>query len=294
MLSRQDERLKCVLAAGLTLLLMGCGGGSHVVVLPDPAEPDLAAANAAIQRFNLYRNLAAVQPVSLDTYLSYGCQSHANYLAVNNISLETVQLEAHHEDPSLQGYSYRGEQAGRSSVIYQGVTPVEAIDDWMRTFYHRLGLLDPNLHYVGFGSALDYQVMDVLSGRVTGPVAAPDSILYPAPGMTNVPRDYKREIPHPIPGDDKLGIPITVEFFGTSGRYISQVQTHVTDMDLGGAAIACYRQTPDSPFLDQWPKDQVIALIPEDPLPALHTIRVEIEAMVDGGRWSADWQFTTQ
>jgi hypothetical protein len=293
-LPRQDVRLKCAIAAAAALLLLGCGGGGHVIQLPDPSHPDLEEAGAAIQRLNLYRGLAAVQPVDLDTYLSSGCQAHANYLAVNNVSLQSVALGAHHEDPSMPGYSYRGDQAGRSSVIYQGVTAVAAIDNWMRTFYHRLGLLDPNLHYVGFGSALDYQVMDILSGRVAGLIAAPGQVLYPAPGMTGVPRDYKREIPHPIPGDDTLGIPITVEFFGDRGIYISQVQTNLIDVTAGGATIPCYRQTPGHPYLPEWPRDQVIALIPEDPLPALHEIHVEVTAMVDGERWAADWQFTTQ
>lgn len=278
----------------MTLLLLGCGGGGKVIQLPDPSDLNSAAGTAAIVRLNLYRNLAAVQPVQLDGYLSYGCQSHANYLAVNDVNLRDVELGAHHENPELPGYSSRGDLAGRSSVIYQGVTPAEAIDNWMRTFYHRLGLLDPNLHYVGFGSALDYQVMDALSGRVAGPVAAPGIVLFPAPGMIGVPREYKREIPHPIPGDDDLGIPISVEFFGTWGRYISHVETHVVDVSAGGMALPCYVQTPDDPYLGQWTQNQVIALIPEDPLPAQHEIRVEIGAMVDGERWTADWQFTTQ
>ena len=33
----------------------------------------------------------------------------------------------------------------------RGVGPVEAVDNWMNTLYHRLGLLDPNLQRIGFG-----------------------------------------------------------------------------------------------------------------------------------------------
>jgi hypothetical protein len=293
--TRRVGRLKHWILLGLMLPVLGCGGGGATSV-PQSGNVDVnyTAAAAAMDRFNLYRSLAAVQPVELDSYLSLGCQYHAIYLTVNNVSLRDVQLAAHSEDPSLPGYSSRGDQAGRSSIIYQGVTPVEAIDNWMRTFYHRLGMLDPNLHYVGFGSQADYQVMDVLSGRVGGLVAAPGAVIYPAPGMTNVPRDYKREIPHPIPGDDKLGIPITIEFFGTWGRYIAQVDSKVVDVTAGGTAIPCYVQTPNKPFLADWAENQVIALIPMDPLPAVHTIRVEVNAMIDGERWSAEWEFSTQ
>jgi len=290
----QAGRLTHWILLGFIFQLLGCGGGQATVQQPGTADVNYAAAAAAMERFNLYRTLAAVQPVELDTYLSLGCQYHANYLTLNNVNLRDVQLAAHTEDPSLSGYSSRGDHAGKSSIIYQGVAPVEAIDNWMRTFYHRLGLLDPNLHYVGFGSQADYQVMDVLSGRVTGLVAAPGAVIYPAPGMTGVPRDYKREIPHPIPGDDKLGIPISIEFFGTWGHYIARVESKVTDLDAGGAYIPCYVQTPNDPFLAEWTEEQVIALIPMDPLPSNHTIRAEVSAMIDGERWTAEWEFTTQ
>jgi hypothetical protein len=178
-------------------------------------------------------------------------------------------------------------------VIYQSVTPVEAIDNWMRTFYHRLGLLNPNLYNVGFGSAGDYQVMDVIRGRVQGPYAVEGIVLYPPPGMDSVPAEYKTEIPHPIPGDLSLGIPITVEFFGDIGRHIELQQANVFDA-LSGSEISCYLQHPGEPFLSGWDLQGVIALIPRDPLPARRALRVLVSGYIDGSAWTAEWTFTTQ
>lgn len=291
---RRDGWLKCSIALGLLLLAIGCGGGgSTPIVIPDEISVNYPAANEAVERYNLYRSLTHVPPIELDAYLSLGCQYHAYYLAINNIDLRDAELTAHSEDPDLPGYTSHGDYAGRSSIIYQGVTPVEAIDNWFRTFYHRLGLLDPNLHYIGFGSLSEYQILDMLSGRVTGPIAVSSYVHYPSSEMTNVPVDYKREIPHPIPSDDSLGIPITVEFFGSSGLHIVRVESQVTDLDTG-TLIDCYRQLPDEPFLADWSRDQLIALIPHDPLPSGHTFRVSINAMVDGENWSEEWEFSTR
>jgi len=286
--------LRCGALLALLLTASACGGGAGTTTIPDgPLTVNLVAANAAVERFNTYRTLASVQQVGLDLDLSLGCQAHAQYLALNEIDLRYVQLDAHNEDPLLPGYTAYGEEAGQSSVIYQSVTPVEAIDNWMRTFYHRLGLLNPNLYYVGFGSAAEYQVMDVVRGRVQGPYAVEGSVLYPPPGMTGVPLEYKAEIPHPIPGDLSLGTPITVEIFGGIGTHVALEQAALFDAQTGGE-IDCYLQHPGQPFLSGWDFAGVIALIPRDPLPAHRTLRVLVAGFVNGSAWSAEWTFATQ
>ena len=291
---RRDWKLRCGALLALLLTTAACGGGTGTTTIPDgPVTVNVAVASAAVERCNTYRALASVQQVGLDLDLSLGCQAHARYLALNDIDLRYVQLDAHNEDPQLPGYTAYGEQAGQSSVIYQSVTPVEAIDNWMRTFYHRLGLLNPNLYYVGFGSAAEYQVMDVVRGRVQGPYAVEGVVLYPPPGMTAVPLEYKTEIPHPIPGDLSLGTPITVEFFGGTGTHIELQQAALFDTH-SGSQINCYLQQPGQHFLPGWDFAGVIALIPREPLPARRTLRVLVSGYVNGSDWTAEWTFTTQ
>jgi uncharacterized protein YkwD len=283
-----------LLAAALVASLAACSGGASR--LPDTSQVpgfDLTSANLALARLNHYRTLASVPQVQLDYELSRDCQKHANYLKLNGIDLRVVGLGAHTEDPLVSGYTAEGEEAAASSVIYQGVTAPVAVDNWMCTLYHRLGLLDPNLMYIGFGSGGGYQVMDVVRGRVGMPYAVSGEALCPPPGMPDTPREYIMEIPHPIPGDDILGVPITVEFFGAVGRSILNVQTQLTDL-AADEAVPCYVQWPGQPYLPEWDLAKLIALIPKQPLGAARTYRVSVTAWVDGTPWSAQWDFTTR
>jgi len=282
-------------SSAIVLAQTGCAGGGSATTgeIPDAGSVNHAAAAAALERLNHYRNQANTPPVQLDEQLSLGCQAHANYLQLNAIDLHDVGLDAHNESPMLLAYSTMGEAAGKSSIIYQGVTPAEAVNNWMATFYHRLGLLDINLLAVGFGSAGGYQVMDVVHGRAQGDAIKGGVALFPSAGMRDAPASYRQEIPHPIAGDNSLGVPITVEFSGGLGRHISGVDYQLLDAD-NGKAVLCYFQMPGQPYLAEWNLAQVIALIPVEPLDAKHTYRVSVSATVDGSPWAGEWFFTTR
>lgn len=289
---------RAVALLALGALLAGCGGGG---ALPAEAWPghadeglgmDYASASTALARLNYYRALSGVPPVELNYGLSRGCQLHANYLAINRIDLGSVGLRAHEEDQAAPGYSFAGELAAKNSVIFQGVGPVAAIDKWFQTLYHRLGLLDPNLQRIGWGTVSGYQVLDVHQGRVNHNYAATATVVYPAVGITNVPGGFNEEIPHPVAGDTSLGIPITVEFFGDLGRSILAVDTQL--LNTGTAAtVPCYVQYPGHPLLDGWDYQQVIALIPRQPL-AQGRYMVDISAFVDGRSWNEEWSFSVR
>lgn len=276
----------------LTLLLAAsCGGGGGGSAIP--GSPDGVAAARALDRLNYYRGLAGSGFAKLDSKLSDGAQKHANWLVMNNVNLATVGLAAHEELPGTPGYSLAGYNAGHNSVIYEGVGPVEAVDNWFRTLYHRLGMLDPNLTKVGFGLAGSFVVLDIGSGRNTGALATPAAVVYPCPGQINVPVDYKREIPHPITGDDSLGIPITAEFFGPFGYDVSDISASLTDLDSGDS-VPFYFQTPGNPFLQDWDYGQLLCLIPKNPLRGGGHFEVGLTGYVDGSRYNYEWVFTTR
>lgn len=277
--------------AAVAVLASACGGSG--AASPPELGFDLTAAGLALDRLNAYRTMASVPELRLDYELSRGCQLHADYLKLNSIDLRIVGLEAHGENPQFPGYTSQGDAAGHSSVIYQGVMPREAIDNWMCTLYHRLGLLDPNLLAVGFGSNGGYQVMDVVRGRIGLPYAVAGVALCPPPGMADAPREYRHEIPHPIPGDEELGVPITVEFFGGIGGSILNPEVQLTDL-AADEAVACYLQWPGQPYLPEWDYERLIVLIPRQPLAAARSYRVSVSAWVDGTPWRAEWDFTTR
>lgn len=285
--------LACALCA---LGLSACGGGGAAPVsLPWPGHPadgigmDYALASAAVDKLNEYRILAGVLPVDLDYNLSRACQQHANYLSRNGIDLASVGLAAHDEDPSRPGFTYSGTLAAQNSVIFQGVGPVEAIDKWFQTLYHRIGLLDPSLQRIGFGTYSGYQVMDVRQGRLRGSAVATQTVVYPAADTMNVPGVFKSEIPAPVPGDEDLGIPVTVEFFGNHGFSIMNVEAQLLNLD-SGVAVPCLLQYPGTPILPGWDYKQLIVLLPTDPLYRGEYL-ASVSALVDHAPWSMEWSF---
>jgi hypothetical protein len=286
------------LLAVFVLACAGGGGGSSITTPwpgsdPNDVPMDYGAATSVVAQLNYYRSLGSLPPVTLDHGLSSGCQLHANYLQLNSVSLGSVGLAAHTETKGLPGYSASGAKAGANSVIYEGVTPVQAVNNWMQTLYHRLGMMDPNLKQVGFGTQGRYQVLDIGQGRTRGINATGAVSLFPWPGMQSVPGAYVREIPHPISGDDEIGIPITVEFFGGRGLAIEGVSVTLYDV-TAGQELGCYVQYPGRPFLSQWDLGQLIAVIPHQPLPPRSTILVSVNAIVDFAPFSTEWQFTTR
>jgi len=286
--------------AGLTvatvLLVVSCTGPastSAIVTTPSQVQVDESSASTAVAILNHYRSLGSLAPVTLDDDLCKGCQLHANYLAANSVSLASVGLQAHTETAGALGYTTQGAHAAGNSVIYEGVSPTVAVNNWMQTLYHRLGMMDPNLTRVGFGSSHGYQVMDIGSGRLRGWVAHDSISIFPWPGMTGIGGAYIREIPHPIPDDNEIGVPITIEFFGMRGLQIGQPTVTLKDLTHGNA-LGAYVEYPGHPFLPEWDLSQLIAIIPHAPLPGGSTIQVEVNAQVDGGPFSAKWQFTTK
>jgi len=257
-------------------------------------QVDQSAASEAVAILNSYRAIGSLAPVTLDSNLCKGCQLHANYLTTNAVSLSAVGLVAHTESQSMPGYTPNGQLAGENSVIYEGVTAPQAVNNWMQTLYHRLGMMDPNLTRVGFGSQGRYQVMDIGQGRLRGWLAHDAISVFPWPGMQNVPTTYVREIPHPISYDYEIGIPITIEFFGMRGMGIGRPAVHLRNLSDGGRELGVYVQSPGHPFLKEWDMAQLIAIIPQSPLPPHSVIEVDVDAIVDGGKFNPQWQFTTK
>jgi uncharacterized protein YkwD len=136
----------------------------------DPARYQEEVAGALLRRVNELRALAGAEEVSLDEGLSKGCQLHADYV-VRNLDDPRVQgLGVHDEDRNLPGYTKEGAKAGLAAVIAIISDPLDSVEGWMATLYHRIPLLDPQLKRVGYGQALHpfrgwVTVLDSSSGK---------------------------------------------------------------------------------------------------------------------------------
>src|SRR6185295_5218248 len=106
-----------------------------------------------LERINLHRKAAGLDPVAIDPALSKGCVAHAEYLVKNVDHPSTQGLGLHSEDPKLPGYSKEGERAGKGSVIFLGLGGSEAVDGWMGSLLHRIPLLQSRLRKIGYGAA---------------------------------------------------------------------------------------------------------------------------------------------
>ncbi len=201
-------------------------------VLGAPAHAAVPADSDWLGWINLYRSMAGVAPVVEDVNLSIGDLLHARYLIEEGVL-------THDEDPASPWWTPQGEVAGhQSNIAYVGggaATGKQFLDVWMRAPFHEIGLLDPRLRSVGFGTASNGSVtagaLNVEGGRTTVPPGTAFPIMFPASGSTMSLRQYPGgEYPDPLtpcgyatPAGQPLEIqfanpgPVTAVGFGPTG-----------------------------------------------------------------------------
>jgi hypothetical protein len=112
-----------------------------VVALPSP--------DGWLDHLNLYRAAARLSPVTENAAWSAADRKHAIYI-VKNDALR------HSEDPDNSWYTPEGQTAAQQSNLFHSSnrddTDRRVIDTWMQSPFHAIGLLDPRLVQVGFGS----------------------------------------------------------------------------------------------------------------------------------------------
>jgi uncharacterized protein YkwD len=256
-------------------------------------------AKKALAKVNGYRTAAGLAAVELDDELTSGCRAHARYLATNLDQPATRGLGAHDEDPKLPGYTEAGQAAGKASDIAIGdYDPLNGIDAWMATLYHRVPMLEPNLKTIGFGCARGRRmgwiaVLNVGTGRARGP--RPRAVFYPAPDQADVPLHFPigGEEPNPIPGDrdGRAGYAITAFF--PDDAPLKNARATLTDAD--GKAVPCWFSSPERVANDKYPRHQgnTVCLIPKDPLRPDGEYQVSLAGTRGGKKWDKQWRFRT-
>lgn len=264
----------------------------------DDSDGSSAWAKKAVDRVNASRAAAGLKPVVLDGKLSAGCLKHARYLVINDGHPSLLGLNAHKEDLKLPGASPEGNAAGQASNIAIGdYEPIDAVDSWLATLYHRVPVLAPNLRSIGFACVRGRRqgwatVMNVQSGREKSRAQA---VFYPAPDQRDVPVSFPNggEEPNPIPEDPdgRAGFPITSTF--PINEPIKNAYGKLTDEK--GEDVPCWFSSPEKPANKAHAKTQgnTICLIPKNPLAPKSTYYVEFKGSVVGKAWEKKWTFTT-
>jgi uncharacterized protein YkwD len=256
-------------------------------------------AKKALARVNAYRAHAGLKPVELDGLLSRGCLAHARYLIINEGHPALQGLNAHDENLDLAGASEEGRSAGKASNIAVGdFEPIDGVDAWMATLYHRVPILEPNLKTIGFGCARGRRqgwvaVMNVSSGR--GEEPRPGPLFYPAPDQTGVPLSFPNggEEPNPIPDDKtgRAGFPITASF--PHDKPLKNAIGKLTSSQ--GIETPCWFSAPEKPAnpKEEARQGNTVCLIPKEPLAANATYHVRLQGQLGDKAWDKKWKFTT-
>lgn len=210
--------------------------------------------------------------VGLDVELSDGCRAHAEYL-VRHPEMAARWPDAHEENPEHSEWTAPGAWAGGHSVIAPGGGDgVEAIDQWMGTFYHRTPLLDPGLLRVGLGQSRDVVVLD--SGSMVTFCNETWHVGWPHAGATDVPTRFVPELPNPVPGEDqsRFGYPITLQVGVRADGSEAQAEMRLLD---GNEVVPCWYSTPQKPTYAELAPPGAFCLIPKAHLRPSTTYTVE-------------------
>jgi len=252
-----------------------------------------ADAAKVVDRINVHRKAAGLEPLATDPALSKGCAAHAAYLLTNVDHPSTQGLGLHAEDPKLPGYTKEGEKAGKASVIFLGLEGEAAVEGWMGSLFHRIPLMQSRLRKVGYGVARGGPakvtvVLDATNGM--GPVKDSTVVLYPAEDQKDVPLAFVPEIPDPIPDslNNKAGYPITAIF--AEGALIKDVKASLKDAE--GNDVPVWLSSPEKPAAADYQRNTV-GLIARKPLRPQSAYTATVSALVRGKPWLKTWTFTT-
>lgn len=167
---------------------------------------------------NFYRSTAGLSPVSENPEWSAGNRNHAVYMVRNDV------IE-HDEDPGKPWYTLEGRTAAQNSNLIISFE-VQATDEWaidgfMQAPFHALGMINPRLLQVGYGSyrEADGQFemaagLDVIRG-MSFAAQTPYPIFWPGNGVSVPLYSYWGEHPDPLsscPGyNAPSGLPIILQ-----------------------------------------------------------------------------------
>lgn len=168
---------------------------------------------------NDYRAMAELPPVDENANWSLGSQEHARYTVKNDVL-------AHEQEKENKWYTQAGDAAAQSANLMAShnaqTSDYQAIDSWMQAPFHALGILDPALAQVGFGSYREADgglqmgaTLDVLRGLNQIPSGIKFPVRWPSDGTTVPIGHYWSEYPDPLtscPGyQAPTGLPVILQ-----------------------------------------------------------------------------------
>ena len=246
-----------------------------------PSSPRVLA------EINALRAAVGLSPVGLDAERSKACDRHLRYLAAAGYG-KNSGVDAHAEDPNHPAYSAEGLAAAKNSYIGWGHGLPEAFfANNLRTWYHRIGYVNPDLGAVGVGAVGALSAIDVGGSRLGWRgLGAP--IVLPVDGMKDAPCAYAIEGPNPIEsGRDPNTCGVAIQCIFPEGGTLADVEVFVED--AYGNAVEGFVAPFDTPFA----LDHVVGMIPRETLAPQTTYSVTVRCSWNGRPYMREWSFTT-
>jgi hypothetical protein len=251
---------------------------------------------------NEERSKIGLTPRPEDVKLSNALQKHCEYMSKNN-------MLTHPEQKGKPGYSSEGNAAGKRSILSMGTAPAGIARMMVSTYFHRQDVIRPQAVGFGVGYSGRYGGIDGRS-KLDKSIKVPWPVLCPAPFQTSVPTRFNHESPDPIPGDKSAGFPITA-YFGTRSLNLNSYSLRAmnvpgsTDIrqlvalmeggrEFGGDKVDCYEFDPKKGASSRMTGfQQVVCIIPKDPLSGNRIYEVTLEVGLKGSTWKQTWYFST-
>lgn len=216
-------------ASGTQVFLPVVIGGAQQQEPPPPPDPAQAE---WLEYLNYFRAMAGLNPISENTDWGTGTYNHSRYMVKNDFI-------GHSENPSNPWYTPEGAQAAQSSNLAAShstdISDTAAIDLWIQAPFHAVGVLDPKLHQVGYGSFREADgglqmgaSLDVLRGLGSLPADISFPIAWPGEGSIVPLTSHTTEYPDPLsscPGYvTPAGLPIILQI--GSGDQTPDIKDH--------------------------------------------------------------------
>ncbi|WP_376791193.1 CAP domain-containing protein [Thermoflexus sp.] len=254
---------------------------TYRVFLPLVLRAPASALPEWLSRLNAYRAMAGLPPVAENPEWNEGCSQHARYMVKNDVI-------THREDPNNPWYTPEGDTCGRNAnvMVSSNATASDAyaIDVWMQAPFHAVGMLDPRLMRVGYGSYREADggwqmgaALDVIRGLGTSVAGVSLPIRWPGDGSTTSLRAFRvGEYPDPLAHcryTAPTGVPILL-LLGT-GSLTPNVTAHSLKRDEVPVEHCVFDETtytnPTDPNQQQLGRlildsRDAIVILPKDPL----------------------------
>ncbi len=270
-----------------------------------------AEGSAALERINVYRKKAGLEPLPVKGHSDMLARQHAMYLDLNREGGRLAgDLPVDGQAPGRPGFSFNANMMAASSLVAFG-NAEDAVDGWMATPPGRCALLRPDVAEIRIGLAFSAPAGEGYRGPlVVARYANVKNVVAETRAVVAVPEDGARDVPTRMldqrpswaPADAKrdrqgraeAGYPVSITFWG-SDRIEKASAVLRRKAGDGWEEVPAWVSSPERPMLrETWVCNLgTVCAIAKEPLAAEADYKAEFKAEIDGKPFTKTIAFRT-